>query len=118
VRTRISFVVCLLTIVAFAVPAVAQRPSDPAPAQAAPQKLDPKACKDSERSKLQGDTHETQGAAGPKDSLSDKLARTDGVICPPPDIDPDLHQPSPGGGKMPVIPPPGSPGGDPSVQPK
>lgn len=117
-RQRASLILCLVTSVVFAVPALAQRPADFVPAQPAPQKLDPKACKDSERSKFQGDTQETQGAAGPRDSLGDKLARTDGVICPPADIDPDLHQPAPGGGKTPVIPPPGSPGGDPSVQPK
>jgi hypothetical protein len=102
------------------VPAFAQQPAEPAPAQPPVQKLDPKACSDRDRAKVgdTGDTHETQGSAGPKDSLSDKLARTDGVICPPPEIDPDMHQPAPGGGATPVIPPPGSPGGDPSVQPK
>ena len=36
---------------------------------------------------------------------SEKLARTDGVICPPPDIDPDIHARAPGGGRTPVIPP-------------
>ena len=50
-------------------------------------------------------------------TLSDKLAQTDGVICPP-NIDPDIKAPTPQGGPMPVIPPPGSPGGDPSVRPK
>jgi hypothetical protein len=51
-------------------------------------------------------------------TLSDKLERTDGIICPP-DIDPNIKAPTPqGGGKMPVIPPPGSPGGDPTVRPK
>ena len=56
------------------------------------------------------------GKAG--DTLSDKLARTGGVICPP-NVDPEIKAPTPeSGNKMPVIPPPGSPGGDPSVQPK
>jgi hypothetical protein len=51
--------------------------------------------------------------------LGDKLARSDGVLCPPPGIDPEMHAPTPpDGGKTPVIPPPGSPGGDPSVRPK
>ena len=50
--------------------------------------------------------------------LSDKLARTDGVICPP-NVDPEIKAPTPeSGNKMPVIPPPGGPGGDPSVRPK
>jgi hypothetical protein len=52
-------------------------------------------------------------------NLSDKLARSGGVICPPQQVDPDMKAPTPpGGGTMPVIPPPGSPGGDQSVQPK
>jgi hypothetical protein len=51
-------------------------------------------------------------------SLSDKLARSDGVICPPERVDPEIKQPTPQGGPMPVIPPPGSPGGDPNVHPK
>jgi hypothetical protein len=51
-------------------------------------------------------------------TLSEKLDQTSGVICPP-DIDPSMKAPTPkNGGNMPVIPPPGTPGGDPSVQPK
>lgn len=50
-------------------------------------------------------------------TLSDKLDQGGGVICPP-NVDPGMKAPAPETGKMPVIPPPGSPGGDPSVQPK
>jgi hypothetical protein len=50
--------------------------------------------------------------------LGDKLARSDGVLCPPPGVDPDMHAPTPKFGNTPVIPPPGSPGGDPTVRPK
>jgi hypothetical protein len=50
--------------------------------------------------------------------LGDKLARSDGVLCPPAGIDPEMRAPAPDGGKTPVIPPPGSPGGDPSIRPK
>jgi hypothetical protein len=50
--------------------------------------------------------------------LGDKLARSDGTLCPPSGVDPEIRAPTPEGGKMPVIPPPGSPGGDPSVRPK
>ena len=50
-------------------------------------------------------------------NLSDKLAQSDGVLCPP-NVDPGIKAPTPEVGKMPVIPPPGSPGGDPSVRPK
>jgi hypothetical protein len=51
-------------------------------------------------------------------TLSDHLARSGGVICPPPGVDQEIKAPTPQGGPMPVIPPPGTPGGDQSVQPK
>jgi hypothetical protein len=50
--------------------------------------------------------------------LSDKLAQSRGVICPPAGVDPQMRQAPPEGGAMKVIPPPGSPGGNPDVQPK
>lgn len=66
------------------------------------------------------------GAIAPRDQtvgqahelLGDRLARSDGVLCPPANIDPQMRAPTPRGGSMPVIPPPGSPGGDPSIRPK
>ena len=42
-------------------------------------------------------------------NLSDRLARSGGVICPPEHVDPEIRQPTPPGGAMPVIPPPGAP---------
>ena len=51
-------------------------------------------------------------------NLSDHLASSGGVICPPPAVDPAIKAPTPEIGNMPVIKPPGSPGGDQSVQPK
>ena len=54
-----------------------------------------------------------------REPLGDKLAKTDGVLCPPSGVDPEMHAPAPdAGGNTPVIPPPGSPGGDPTVRPK
>lgn len=50
--------------------------------------------------------------------LGDKLAKSDGVLCPPAGVDPEIRAPTPDVGKTPVIPPPGSPGGDPTVRPK
>jgi hypothetical protein len=50
--------------------------------------------------------------------LSDKLAQSKGVICPPAGIDRDMEVTPPSGGRLKVIPPPGTPGGDPNVQPK
>jgi hypothetical protein len=57
---------------------------------------------------------ETTGSA----NLSDELSRSRGVICPPAEVDPSIAVPPTGGGVMPVIPPPGTPGGDPSIIPK
>lgn len=53
-----------------------------------------------------------------KGNLSKKLASSKGIICPPAGIDPEMQQRPPEGGAIKVVPPPGSPGGDPSVQPK
>jgi len=53
-----------------------------------------------------------------KEPLSDKLAESKGVICPPTGVDPHMQVPPPAGGKLKVIPPPGTPGGDQSIQPK
>jgi hypothetical protein len=51
-------------------------------------------------------------------TLSDQLSQSKGVICPPAGVDPGISVPPNGGGRTPVIPPPGTPGGDPSIQPK
>jgi hypothetical protein len=57
---------------------------------------------------------ETTGSA----NLSDELSRSKGVICTPAGVDPGISVPPVGGGVTPVIPPPGTPGGDPSIVPK
>jgi hypothetical protein len=53
-----------------------------------------------------------------REPLGDKLARSDGVLCPPSGVDPEIRAPTPDTGNTPVIPPPGSPGGDPGLRPK
>ena len=55
---------------------------------------------------------------GSSKPLSDKLADSKGVICPPSGIDQDMQVRPPSGGQLKVIPPPGTPGGDPDVHPK
>jgi len=52
------------------------------------------------------------------EALGDKLARSNGVLCPPAGVDPEMRAPTPDTGATPVIPPPGSPGGDQHIQPK
>jgi hypothetical protein len=62
---------------------------------------------------------EPRSEVTPPENLSQRLARSDGVICPPSNVDPEMKLPTPpAGNSMPVIPPPGSPGGDPTVRPK
>ncbi|WP_134496233.1 hypothetical protein [Microvirga pakistanensis] len=53
-------------------------------------------------------------------TLSDKLEQSDGVIRPPQTGAPDITVPAPvpEPGTTPVIPPPGSPGGNQQVDPK
>ena len=62
-----------------------------------------------------GSTSATQD----KDSLSDRRARQHGTLDPP-KVDPGIQAPLPSHtqGAMPVIPPPGTPGGNRSVVPK
>ena len=83
----------LAILLATSVAAFAQAPAPP---------VDPNACTPQERS---------------NPALNNQQGLNTGVVCPP-DIDPAIRSPAPDLGKMPVIPPPGSPGGDPTVQPK
>jgi hypothetical protein len=51
--------------------------------------------------------------------LSERLSESKGVICPPKGVDPGIiEKPPPGNAPMPIIPPPGTPGGRPDAQPK
>lgn len=50
-------------------------------------------------------------------TLSGKLSRSNGVLCPPKNVDPGMRAPTPNKGTMPVIPPPGSTPNQ-NVQPK
>ena len=84
----------------------------------APQLLDPKACADEQRLRPPSTGNAPQSPGSPNQTLSEKLEQTEGVLCPPAGVDPDIGLAPPGGGKTPVIPPPGSPGGDPTVRPK
>jgi len=78
---------------------------------------DPKACAPRQGLTV-GQDNKLQSTDTTDRSLSDRLARSDGVICPPPGVDPAISAPPPGGGRTPVISPPGSPGGDPNIRPK
>ena len=56
----------------------------------------------------------------PGETLSERLDRNNGVIHPPAGTDPGIAVPAPdpNPGSTPVIPPPGTPGGNPHLQPK
>jgi len=56
----------------------------------------------------------------PGETLSERLDRNSGVIHPPAGVDPGIAVPvpDPDPHSTPVIPPPGTPGGNPSVRPK
>jgi hypothetical protein len=101
--------------------AAAQAPPTPAtPAQqTAPPPPDRSTCAAMEKGGHPGAVApEGQTTGQAREPLGDKLARSDGVLCPPAGVDPEIRAPTPDAGKTPVIPPPGSPGGDPSVRPK
>jgi len=91
---QLASIATLLSL-ALAGTAVAQTSQNGAP------KPDPKNCA-------------SKGSPG---DLSNNLSQSGGVICPP-DADQGMKAPTPSTGKMPVIPPPGSSGGNPNVQPK
>ncbi|MGE3150696.1 MAG: hypothetical protein AB7K04_16720 [Pseudorhodoplanes sp.] len=103
-------------------PAWAQKPPDDQAQKAEPAQpsLDPKACAGHRRATVGSNAAGTPvpQLPQPDKTISEKLAATDGVICPPAEIDPDIRVQPPAGSATPVIPPPGSPGGDPSVRPK
>lgn len=117
-QRTIGHVILAAILTASAGLAVAQAPPSDKPAE--PPKagaVDPRACGPD-------GTHATVGQGGdivlrkPHDeTLSSKLAQSGGVICPPA-VDPEIKAPTPEAGRTPVIPPPGSPGGNPQMQPK
>ncbi|MBR0736115.1 hypothetical protein JQ581_04185 [Bradyrhizobium liaoningense] len=117
-RTTSNIVLASLLIAASG-SAIAQAPPAPAtpPQQTAPPSPQHAAnCAPQDRPNRSADGT-TIGQS--REPLGDRLAKSDGVLCPPSGVDPDMHAPAPDtGGNTPVIPPPGSPGGDPNVRPK
>jgi hypothetical protein len=114
----------LLSCVLMAVSSVAGAQAPPSPATPPAQTAPPAPARASNCAPTQSVPQ--QGTIAPggattgqhAEPLSDKLARSDGVLCPPAGVDPEIRAPAPESGTMRVIPPPGSPGGDPTVRPK
>jgi hypothetical protein len=116
---RAALAVCLLAAVATVchTPAALAQASPPIvtpgdPLRTIPERIEPPA----------SNTPDTPLAVpkAPPGSLSDQLSRGDGVIEPPKGVDPEMsvRPPASDGGRMPVIPPPGTPGHPSPVRPK
>jgi hypothetical protein len=121
-RKVTSLLVSLSALLALTGPAFAQAPPSPAtpPARTATPAPPPGAGNSNNTNCAPRDTAAPKGTTTgqSKEPLGDKLAKSDGVLCPPSGVDPEIRAPTPEGGNTPVIPPPGSPGGDPTVRPK
>jgi hypothetical protein len=98
---------CVIFCLAAAPLSAQERPAAPT--------TDPNACAPVQR--LQPGEQTPRVPNQPGETLSDRLARSDGVLCPP-ETDPAVRVPTPEAGRTPVIPPPGTPGGDQDVRPK
>ena len=100
-------------------PAVCAAHSPPvtqAPVAPKVEQLDSKACAPSGTQSTIGKGGDIEVTKPAGRTMSDQLARSDGVICPPGQVDPEIQQtPPPVGSGMPVIRPPV---GDGSVTPK
>jgi hypothetical protein len=119
---RVPFALAILAALALPTGSLAQAPAKPPANDTQPSEPKGKpttsdACAQGHASV--GSGNEVIAPNAKKDqTLSDHLAQSGGVICPPPAVDPAIKAPTPETGNMPVIKPPGSPGGDQSVQPK
>ncbi len=117
-QKRFLILACVLAAISGAVEA--QAPPAPAtpPAQTAPPAPQPTSNCAPTQTTPQGGVVPEGTTTGQNAPLGDKLAKSDGVLCPPAGVDPEIRAPTPDTGNTPVIPPPGSPGGDPTVRPK
>jgi hypothetical protein len=114
----------LLSCALMAAPGLAAAQAPPSPATPPAQTAPPSPARTANCAPMQPLPHsgtavpEGQTTGQSREPLGDRLARSDGVLCPPAGIDPEMRAPTPEGGNTPVIPPPGSPGGDPNLRPK
>jgi len=115
---RIKPTITALALIAL--PAVAAAQAPPSPATPAQQTAPPnRAANCSPMSEMpRAGTPDGQTTGQAREPLGDKLAKSDGVLCPPAGVDPEIRAPTPEGGNTPIIPPPGSPGGDQTLRPK
>jgi hypothetical protein len=94
-------------------------PAARSPSATAPDPLHTRDCANPSGAATTGQRGDADVAKPDGSNLSQKLAQSNGVLCPPKAVDPDMQAPTPPAGRMPVIKPPGTPGSpDQSVQPK
>jgi hypothetical protein len=112
-ETRLRLVLCLSAFL-LALAAEAQTGSIPQPAVPAPVLPSPQ---DQRPGGDAGGVPPSGESAGR--NLSEQLSQSGGIVRPPAGVDPGMTvRPPETGSAMPVIPPPGTPGNNPSVQPK
>ena len=114
---RSKLLLGLLACVALPGAALAQNPQPAAPQVEHPPVAPPSSSQPPPEQIAPHDKPGLQSAQG--DSMSDRLSKQQGTLHPP-SVDPGISAPLPSHsqGSMPVIPPPGTPGGNPSVVPK
>jgi hypothetical protein len=117
VMTRtISLLFGFMASIALPCAAGAQNPQPAAPHETHPPVAPPNASQPPPEQIAPGGS---ASATPDKDNLSDRLAKQHGMLQPP-KVDPGIQAPLPSHaqGTMPVIPPPGTPGGNQTVVPK
>ena len=114
-RQRIKLALCLLAATALPGIGTAQHPQPAPPQEPHPSVAPPSASTTPPEQIAPPDGTPRTGNT----TLSDRLSRQQGTLKPP-TVDPGIQAPVPphGQGTMPVIPPPGTPGGDQKVVPK
>ena len=108
-RTTVAFV--LLCGLTFGTALAGPPSTSDAVEKGAPQGQDPPGADEQEQA---------PPSASEDENLSEQLDRNKGVLTPPATGDADIYTeaPNPNPGTTPVIPPPGTPGGDQSIEPK
>lgn len=114
-RRQWQFALALLLLLTFAFLTIKQATAAIAGAATGVEKTQPQGSDPPGNDAEPGD-----GTADPQQGLSEQLQQQDGVITPPETGDTGIHAQMPDAdqSRTPVIPPPGSPGGDPNVTPK
>ncbi len=106
-------------VILMAAPAMAQNPQPTSPSNQGVQVAPPSAAAPPEKIAPPSQGIPLNQGIPPNQGMSDRLSQQRGTITPP-NVDPNMtvHPPAHTGATTPVIPPPGSPGGNPSVVPK